>query len=277
LLGVRADMLAASMKSLLKSPFPGMDPYLEARWPNVHTTLIAAIQEALQPALPAGLRARAEERVLLEGPADDLRRYRSDVAVIETNRNVGPLMTSPSFATVDPVFIEFHDATEVERWVQIIDTTAGNRIVTAIEVLSPGNKAPGHLNALYCRKLHDYQRGHVSVVEIDLLRRPSRHRLLIRSDDLPASRRTPYLVCVRKAWQPASWAAYPLALRDPLATIPVPLREDDAEVPLDLQRLVEHAYVAGGHDDIDYSVLPEPPLEGEDAAWAVQVIRARRT
>jgi hypothetical protein len=54
------------LRRAMLSPFPGMDPYLEARWSNVHTTHIALIQEILQPALPFGLRARAEERVLLQ-------------------------------------------------------------------------------------------------------------------------------------------------------------------------------------------------------------------
>ena len=50
----------------MKSPFSGMDPYLEARWSDVHVKLVAYIGEALQPMLPRGLRARSEQRVLLE-------------------------------------------------------------------------------------------------------------------------------------------------------------------------------------------------------------------
>lgn len=32
---------------MARSPFPGMDPYLEARWSDVHSKLIAFIGEAL--------------------------------------------------------------------------------------------------------------------------------------------------------------------------------------------------------------------------------------
>ena len=51
----------------MPSPFPGMDPYLEAHWRDVHTTLVVYIRDALQDALPPQLRARVEERVVLEG------------------------------------------------------------------------------------------------------------------------------------------------------------------------------------------------------------------
>src|SRR4051812_35491605 len=123
----------------MKSSFPGMDPYLEARWSDVHAMLIATIKEALQPRLPAGLRARSEERVLLE-----------------------------DLATPEPFVIEFQDGPAIDRFLQIIDVTNGNRVVTAIEILSPWNKAPGRLNDAYRRKVTDYAGASVNVVEIDL-------------------------------------------------------------------------------------------------------------
>ena len=52
----------------MRSPFPGMDPYLEAHWRDVHARLIIYASDALQGVLPGGLRARVEERVLLETP-----------------------------------------------------------------------------------------------------------------------------------------------------------------------------------------------------------------
>jgi hypothetical protein len=70
--------------------------------------------------------------------------------------------------------------------------TSRNRVVTAIEVLSPWNKRAGRLNKDYRRKLDDYARAEVSVVEIDLLR-SSRSRLQVGPDDVPAERATPYL------------------------------------------------------------------------------------
>jgi hypothetical protein len=52
----------------MPSPFPGMDPYLEAHWRDVHARLVIYACDALQAMLPGSLRARVEERVLLETP-----------------------------------------------------------------------------------------------------------------------------------------------------------------------------------------------------------------
>ena len=46
----------------MKSPFPGMDPYLERHWSDVHQALVTYIRDQLQPKLPEDLRARMQVR-----------------------------------------------------------------------------------------------------------------------------------------------------------------------------------------------------------------------
>ena len=82
------------------------------------------------------------------------------------------------------------------------------------------------------------------------------------------------LTGVWRATDPMDWALHPMPLRQPLPQVPIPLRENDADVLLDLQPLIERVYVAGGHDDIDYRKPSQPPLEGDDAAWADQLLRS---
>jgi hypothetical protein len=43
-----------------------MDPYLEARWSNVHVLMMGAITAALNQRLPADLEARPEEAVVVD-------------------------------------------------------------------------------------------------------------------------------------------------------------------------------------------------------------------
>lgn len=50
----------------MKSPFPGMGPYLELRWEGVHQALIVYARDAIQPRLPDDLWALAEERVYVD-------------------------------------------------------------------------------------------------------------------------------------------------------------------------------------------------------------------
>ncbi len=251
-----------------------MDPYLQSRWPDVHAKLIACIGEALQPLLPGDLRARSEERILLESfEGQTPRRYRGDVAIVE-GRSAPASRIVAGAATIEPIIIEFSDEPRVDRLVQIIDIANGGRVVTAIEVLSPWNKAAGRLNDGYLRELEDYARAGVSVVEIDLLR-GSRSRMIVTDDDLPADRRSEYLLALRRGWAGHRWEVYPIPLRQRLPAVPIPLRETGPDVLLDLQPLIERVYIAGGHDDIDYDKPIDLPLDDADAQWARELVRGR--
>jgi hypothetical protein len=162
----------------------------------------------------------------------------------------------------------------MDRFVQIIDRTNGNRIVTVIEILSPWSKGPGRLNTDYLRKLDDYAWGGVALVEIDLLRFPNRNRLPVGQKDLPSSKLAAYLTVIRRPWVPGQWTVYPMKLTERLPVIPIPLREEDREIALDLQAQIDRVYLEGGHDDIDYARPCDPPLEGGDAAWAEGLLKS---
>lgn len=54
------------------SPFPGMDPFLEQYWGDVHQRLITYGCDQIQAQLPQGLYARVQERVFLEDAAVDM-------------------------------------------------------------------------------------------------------------------------------------------------------------------------------------------------------------
>src|SRR6266581_1902665 len=67
----------------MKSPFPGLDPYLEARWGDVHQRLITYAADQVGAQLPDDLRARIEERVFVETEAEQIRRIVPDVHVTQ--------------------------------------------------------------------------------------------------------------------------------------------------------------------------------------------------
>ncbi len=50
----------AAMNST-KNPFPGMNPWLQRKWSDVHTMLIGYIRDSLSPELPPDLAAYAED------------------------------------------------------------------------------------------------------------------------------------------------------------------------------------------------------------------------
>src|SRR5437773_10111783 len=126
----------------MKNPFPGMNPYLEEHWRDVHTRLTIYICDQLQEKLPPGLVARAEEEVAIDEGGERLR-LRPDVRVTEQpflQSAAGPPGASSmggDVAVAEPVVVMVDP--EVHRWVEIQDTNG--RLVTVIEVLSPTNKS----------------------------------------------------------------------------------------------------------------------------------------
>ena len=60
-----------------------------------------------------------------------------------------------------------------------------------------------------------------------------------------------------------------MPLRSPLPIMKIPLRPEDADVPLNVQALIDQCYRNGAYDGtIDYLADPEPPLTGADEEWA---------
>ncbi len=58
----------------------------------------------------------------------------------------------------------------MNRRVEIVDLASGERVVTAIEVLSPANKLPGKAREAYRANQRDFIAAGVNFVEIDLIR-----------------------------------------------------------------------------------------------------------
>jgi hypothetical protein len=252
-----------------------MDPYLERHWRSVHQRLITYAGDQLQPQLPRRFRVEVEERVFVVGSPEHARTLVPDVSVVDRASSKRPEVPPSGGSTiVEPVVIELTDEPITETFLEIIDTSSGNAVTTAIELLSPTNKTPGDGNDLYLKKQQDYRRAGVSQVEIDLTRAGDRG-LVFPMALIPREHRTVYLACVRRSWQPSRIEAYPLPLRQPLPTIGIPLAAEEADVALNLQSLVDACYRNGRYDDIDYRQDLQPPLSPEDAAWADTLLKQK--
>lgn len=253
----------------MSSPFPGMDPWLESHWRDVHSSLVIYARDALQRRLPPPLRARVEERVFVESPEEQRRSSFPDVRVVEHPRapRAGAASPSGAAAVAEPLLVHVKDEPVTQRYLEIVDTSGG-RVVCVIEMVSPTNKAPGEGQDLYLQKQAELRQGGVSSVEIDLTRAGERV-LTIPAWQIPSSHRSTYQVVARRGHRPAVVEVYRVPLGERLPVIRVPLRETDQDVPLDLQELIERCWENGGYEGtLDYSGPPDPPLSPEDAAWA---------
>ena len=249
------------------NPFPGMNPFLEASWPDVHTRLIGYISDALAEELPLDLSARAEEEVTVGSEADEsLTSYRADVAVTAVWPAEFPEVWQPSsgsaIAVAEPEIVELDLPTI--RWIEVRQTDG--RLITVLEVLSPYNKL-GTGRAVYLQKQQDYVAAGVNLVEIDLLRigRPVFLEDIVKV--LRPAEGARYLVAATRAVRPSRLELYYCPLRERLPAVRVPLRATDLDVPLDLQPLIDRVYRTGRYWQISRREVPAPPLPTEDAAW----------
>lgn len=73
----------------MKSPFPGMDPYLEWHWLDLHPELVVTSRRAIQRQLGSDLVARIEERLIVEDTLGYTRRIGPHVRVVEIRGATG--------------------------------------------------------------------------------------------------------------------------------------------------------------------------------------------
>src|SRR4051794_21166385 len=127
---------------LMPSPFPGMDPYLEQFWGDIHARLIIYGCDQLQGHLPQNLRARVQERVFVDAPETGERDVYPDLRVVERGRGQTTITTPRGeVAVAQPLILHLTTIEPVtETFIEIIDIGSGRRVVTVIEVLSPANK-----------------------------------------------------------------------------------------------------------------------------------------
>lgn len=259
----------------MKSPFPGMDPFLEARWGDAHQRLITYTADQLGPKLPADLRARVEERVFVETEAEQIRRVVPDLHVAHypaSRASASALQDAGGVAVAEPMVFLLEDEAVTEGYIEIRER-GGGKVITVVEFLSPSNKAGGEGQKLYLQKQKEVLHSTTNLVEIDLVR--SGQRIIAFPEHrIPPQHRNDHLVCVRCAWSERARELYALPLRERLPAIPIPLRASDRPVLLDLQALLDQCYHNGRYDDIDYSEPPIPPLPPDDAAWAEAVLKA---
>lgn len=258
----------------MESPFPGMDPYLEApaMWPDVHNSLIYAMRDQIQRQLSPRYRAVITPYVSLEQLAivPGRRVVVPDVAIVDHGASAA-LTSTPQIA-VAPLTLTapLEIPTRLARLeIRAVDD---GTLVTIIELLSPANKRSGAEGVdAYEQKRQEIFRSDVHLLEIDLLRGGQRPRLI---QPLPAA---PYFIFLSRANRRPYVDVWPLSLRKSIDLVPVPLQIPEPDIPLDLNLALRQIYASARYDlEIDYREAPPPPeLASEEAAWLDAHLRER--
>lgn len=255
-----------------ENPFPGMNPYMERRWSDVHVRLIAQIADELGSTLPDAYSAMGEAKVDVSG--GDAPRYFADVAVVDEPWKHGlPPVWKPAndghLLDQEPVIIEVESPPE--RWVEIRHDDG--KLVTVIEVISPSNRESGRQEFEVKRK--DYIASGVNVVEIDLLRAGRRLIDLGRmSFAREFGKAEAYTICTIRAGFPSRREVYVCPLREAVRSVRIPLRRPDPDVMINLQPMIDRVYTTGRYWKLDYTEPLDPPLKEEDQAWANERLKA---
>jgi hypothetical protein len=270
----------------MPSPFPGMDPYLENAdvFGGFHDQFIVHLAESLQAVLPPPYYAKGRQRIWVErtdgGRLPDVSVVRSAVwtsSKLETDSAVATLpVTMPVQITVDQIpWTEFHE-TYLEVYTKQDDE---RRLVTAIELLSPSNKASGEkAHGEYRRKQDEVLSAEVNLIEIDLLRGGPHTTAVPRRELQSRCGPCDYHVCLHRFDKPKDYFIYPIQLTERLPTIAIPLLPNIPPVEVPLQSVFERCYDAGPYRlEINYALDPPPPaLLPERLAWVRSLLAAKK-
>ena len=261
----------------MPGPFPGMDPYLEdpCNWQGYHNALISYLWSAILAILPEHYDAAMEDRCYILQPEREIvpdltifraappptPEVRSNTAVMEPD--------TPLILRMEP--IEIH-----EVFLNIYRRGDRNRVITAIELLSPTNKAANTEGwRQYHRKQKQVLQSRTHLIEIDLLRGGT-HRAAVAQESLLSEGHWDYLVCLHRSGESDSVVVWPRTVQERLPRISIPLSSGEPDLVLDLQTVLDRFYDEGRVlRRINYQEEPIPPLRPEDAAWADALLKKK--
>jgi hypothetical protein len=257
----------------MKSPFPGMDPYLEPHWLDIHTKLVAYAADDLNERLPDDLIASTEERVAVESESGEEHVFGPDVRVFEGPADEPHMIDQPPGGAVAAPFRLLAQVEPIiERFIRIIEART-ERLITVIEFISPTNKRSEGVFRFKSKRAELLASG-VNFIEIDLVRAGD-WRALLRPHRCGTKAFSTYRVTSRVPNDPGAVYLQPISLREPMPSVPIPLRSRDPEIRIDLQSLVDRAYSNGRYEKrLDYRQPLDPPLAGDDAVWADQLLKS---
>jgi hypothetical protein len=255
----------------MRSPFPGVDPYVEAthRWPDFHQSFITYLRDTLLDTLPEHYEVRIDERLsLTELMVEDVAVRRPDVTVIRTTHPAPhQQLSAPGAAVAEPVRLPtVISETFPEAYLKVLHRP-DESVVTVIELLSPANKTDAGRGE-YLVKRNALLKQPIHLVELDLL---------LGGQRLPMRRPLPvgdFYAIVARAEDRPDCEVYAWSIREAPPVIRVPLKAPDPDANLALGPLFAQTFDRGRYSrHIDYSTPLLLPLRTEDREWALE--RAR--
>lgn len=240
------------------SPFPGMDPFIEAHeWPPFHLRFIASLDRYLSVRLPEGYALAPETgitaRDLITGEDTS---FRPDIGIQEVPVREAPAGMTDTATLTPPSAVGL--LAEPRQRTLTIRTVDRAELILAIEVLTPANKG-GYGLAEYIERRRELLRHRVHIIEIDLLRGGTPPYT-----DPSWPEKTYHIQVLEGGSEAVSYWA--VGMDEVLPTIGVPLLPRDGVLALNLQEVFTETYRYGLYRrTLRYDVkrLRPPATEGE--------------
>ncbi|HSH02753.1 MAG TPA: DUF4058 family protein [Anaerolineae bacterium] len=256
----------------MKSPFPGMDPYLEhhALWPDVHNSLITALRDVLAPLVAPHYYVGVESRAYVMKHDGDHFLGRPDVSVIgdggQASRPSVPAVVTDEVAFLE---VELPIWDEVDHYYLEVRAVRTDELVTLIEVLSPVNKVSRAGRGEYLQKRQDVLQSQTNLIEIDLLR---------SGEPMPLNQQvvSDYRILVSPGWLRRKAHLYAFNLPMLIPSFPLPLMPDEEQPMIHLNDILHQLYERARFDlRLDYGVAAVPPLGAKYDVWFNELIVGR--
>jgi hypothetical protein len=240
---------------------------------------VTALADEIAGRLPEQYFADLRSRAWIE---ESQRSVTPDVKVL---RSMSPVPSAGGTAVavrgsssdVEPITVTVADEEQHENYLEIRCGPDGERLVTAVELLSPSNKTPGDEGrTLYLQKQQEMLRSDVNFIEIDLLRGGIRSTLApvatLRTSEGEAS----YHIVLRPASARSQRVVYPIQLWHRLPLLRIPLLPEDDPLDIALQPIFDRCYDLGRYATrVDYTApAPAPVFRSHEAEYVARQLAA---
>ena len=255
----------------MKSPFPGVDPFIEAQgqWPDFHSRFITYLCDAIGDHLPEDYVARIGERTnLIDLHRDESQISRPDVGIYKSAGTRTSFGVESSVAVLEPITATLPAYDEIVQTFIEIHHLPSERLVTVIELLSPSNKAEPGLSQYRAKRVGILQ-SDVHLVELDLLTAGRR-----MTEDVELKGNHDYCAVISDSQTRPKIHIYLWTVCDVIPAISIPLRAPDAPIKTDLLQTYQTAYERGRYGrTLDYTTQLNLPISDEAKEWCFQLAK----
>jgi len=263
----------------MPSPFPGMNPYLEnpTLWSQVHTHLIVAIAEKMNPILRPKYRMAMEQRVYTEtesnGDSSGLVGIPDNVVFQPTSTTTKKQSSNVALLPkVKSLPITLPQPEQIREWYLKVKDVETKEVVTVIEILSPKNKKTGEGRKKYLKKREQVLMSLTHLIEIDLLRTGE-----IMPMNINEELKTDYRIIISQSDRRPQADLYAFNLTEEIPSIPLPLKPEDEQPLIPLQELLNSLYEKGSYDlAINYQKPPLSELSEQDTHWLDNLLKQQK-